>query len=277
MDSLWSLTTIFLKQLIRSRALWVVSSIVAGMVIINYFIQSQFEGFLGEGASYDIATQKASSILQSFVEQIRSTAILLIVIVSALVAPESRKNGTTQFVLTLSISRFKLALSQYLALTIFIFISVIILHIGYSIAATNLGIINMLEMAFSWCYLLLPLILFSAAIFSFSLSFSAIETYIVFLAVPYIGFGLLAYGISIIPEYIPMFVVRFIDNLQLLYPDIESLIIWPKLSHNFNIAEPPFPRWSWMYIHTLLTLAFWILVGLWFYRNHDLGSRTITK
>ena len=97
---------------------------------------------IGRGVSFDIVTKQAASALQAFAGQIRSYSVFLILIVSALVAPASRKDGTTQFVLTLSVNRLRLALSQYTALSVLVLATVIIVHIGYVIAARKLGIMT---------------------------------------------------------------------------------------------------------------------------------------
>ena len=277
MKSLLTLTSLFLKQLIRRRSLWIVLIVFAAMISVNYFIQSQMEKAIGRGVSFDIATRQAASALQSFAEQIRSYSVFLILIVSALVAPASRKDGTTQFVLTLSVNRLRLALSQYTALSVLVLATVIIVHVGYVMAARKLGIMTAGEMALSWVFLLIPLMLFSAVIFSFSLSHSAIVTYIVFMAIPYIIIGLAEAGIKELADYVPMAVVRFMDNLKLLFPDIRALIVWPKLSFGIISKTPPFPNWTWQIVHTVSASFFWILLGFWFYRNYDFGSRTPTK
>ncbi len=277
MNSIFTLTAIYIRQLQRSKSTWIVLLIFAGMFIINYYVQSRFEEALKDGVSYDVATRQASSALKQLTDQIRGYSVMLIIIISALIAPESRKNGTTQFVISLSVNRFKLALSQFLALSVFVILSVFIIHIGYIITASNLGIINYSEMLFSWVYLLFPLLIQSAVIFSFSISFSAIETYIVFLGVPYVVIELLNFGFSEISDYVPMLFIRFADNLRLLYLNVQDIIFWPRLSHGAVITDPPFPDWTWMTVHIVFSASFWILLGLWFYRNHDFGSRTAVK
>ena len=277
MTSFATLTLLFLKQLIRRRWLWIVIVLFAGMMLINYMVQSRMEEALGQGMSYDIATRQAASTLKSYAEQIRTYSVFLILIVSALVAPASRKDGTSQFVLTLSVSRFKLALSQYAALSLFVLTSVLIVHGGYVIAALKLGFMSAVEIAFAWVFLLIPLMLYSAVVFSFSLAHSAIVTYLIFIAIPYILLGLAEFGIKQSADSIPMFIVKFINNLGLLFPRIDDLILWPKLSPGIVFKDPPFPDWTWQIVHTVLTSLFWISLGFWFYRNYDFGSRIATK
>ena len=277
MKSILTLTSLFLKQLIRRKSLWIVFIIFAGMVSINYMIQSRMDEAIGQGISVDIATRQAASALESFAGQVRWSSVFLILIVSALVAPQARKDGTTQFVMTLSVNRLRLAFSQYMALSVLVFASVLIVHVGYVIAAQKLGIITIAEMAFSWVFLLIPLMLFSAVIFSFSLSHSTIVTYIVFMAIPYLAIGLAEAGVHQWAEHVPMVLVRFVDNVELLFPKMEGLIIWPKLTFGVVSKTPPFPNWTWQIVHTVFASLFWILLGFWFYRHYDFGSRTATK
>lgn len=272
-----SLVKLYIKQLVHSKTLWIIGIIIAGMFIMNYFVRSNMDEILGSGASYDIASRKATSLLNNIAGTIRSYAAVIIVIVSALVAPQSRKNGTTQFVLSLSIGRYRLAFAQFCALALFIVLSIFILHIGFVACAGQYGVLNLSEIAFSWVYLLLPLLLYAVIVFVFSLSFSAIETYIVFLAIPAVGFSLLHYVAGELAGSIPLMLVRVIDNLSLLYPDFDSIIIWPRVAMEIHSKEPPFLDWTWQYIHILFSSAFWISLGLWCYRRYDFGSRTAIK
>jgi hypothetical protein len=277
MNSLRTLTLLFLKQLICRKWLWIVIVIFASMMLFNYIVQARMERTLGEGVSYDIATRQAASELTSTAANIRAFSVFFVLIVSALVAPASRRDGTTQFVLTLPVSRFKTALAQYAALSVFVLISVLIVHAGYVIAALKFGFMSKEEIALAWILLLIPLMFYSAVIFSLSLAHPAILTYIVFIAIPSIFIGLAEFGIKESADKVPMIAVRFIDNVRLLFPDVDGLILWPKLSPGIAPPDPPFPDWTWQIAHVVLCSFFWILLGLWFYRNYDFGSRTAVK
>ena len=272
-----TLTSLFLKQLIRRKSIWIIVIIFAAVVFLNYIITARMDEAIGRGVSYDVATKQAASALRSFAEQIKSFSIVLIIFVSALVAPASRKDGTSQFVLTLSSSRFKLAISQYAALSLFIAVSVFIIHGGYVAAALKLGVMSLPEIFLSWIFLLIPLLLYSAIVFFVSLSSSIISTYIIFLAIPYIAIGLAESLIKEFSHYVPMFIVRFWDNLEFLYPNMDNLILWPRLSPAITWKEPPVPDWTWQITHLIACLLFWIFLGYRFYNNYNFGSRTPTK
>jgi hypothetical protein len=68
----------------------------------------------------------------------------------------------------------------------------------------------------------------------------------------------------------------FIENVGLLFPRVEPLIVWPKLTWAMP-ERPPFPSWGLEAVHELAAVALWIVVGLWAYRRYDFGSRTPTK
>jgi ABC-type transport system involved in multi-copper enzyme maturation permease subunit len=277
MNLFLTLTLLFLRQLMRRKWLWSVIILFAVMMLINYIVQAELEKAVGAGLTYDVATRRAVSTLQSFEQQIRAYSVILILVVSGLVAPASRKDGTTQFVLTLSVSRYKLALSQFTALASFVLVSVLIVHAGHAMAALKLGAITLGEIAFSWVFLLIPLMVYSAVVFSYSLAYPAIVTYAVLWAIPSVLLPLVGAGIKEFGNHIPTVMVRFVDNLELFFPDIESLILWPRLSFGVVQKEPPFATWTWQIVHTLLAYSLWILVGSWFYRNFDFGSRTPAK
>ena len=94
-------------------------------------------------------------------------------------------------------------------------------------------------------------------------------TYLIFIAIPYVLIGVAEFGIKKLADSIPMFIVRFVGNLGLLFPGIDDLIVWPKLSPGIVLKDPPFPDWTWQIVHTVLTSLFWILLGFWFYRNYS--------
>ena len=69
-------------------------------------------------------------------------------------------------------------------------------------------------------------------------------------------------GIKELADYVPMAVVRFMDNLKLLFPDIRGLIVWPKLSFGIISKTPPFPNWTWQIVHTVSASFFFDSSGL---------------
>jgi hypothetical protein len=127
------------------------------MVLMNYFISSEMYRALGSGESYDIASRRATSQLQSFAAEIRNYSMVFVLVVSALVAPAACKDGTAQFVLALSVGRFKTAAAQFAALSILVGLSLLIIHLGYVAAAAKIDAISGVEAVFSWIFLVLPL------------------------------------------------------------------------------------------------------------------------
>jgi ABC-type transport system involved in multi-copper enzyme maturation permease subunit len=275
-----TLVRLFWQHLIRRKSLWVVVALVGVVLLVNIAIQSQLKNMLQDGVRYDIATRRASASLDQFAGQIRQGAAVLAVIVGALLAPAARKEGTTQFALTLSVSRLELALAQFGALALFVFLGTVVVHVGYCVAAYRLDILGVGEALLGWATLLLPVLLLAAASFCLSLTRPALMVYAILLGMPYMAMPILGSFLGAMNERAPVLLrlgaARVIDNLGLLFPNLESLILWPRIWITTS-PRPPHPAWGWEAGHQLAALALWGVVGLWAYRRLDLGSRIPTK
>ena len=275
-----SLVWLFWQQLIRRKSMWIVVALAGVVLLINFVVASQMEGMLEEGIRYDIATRRAAAALDSFADQIRQWSVVLVLVVGALVAPPSRRDGTTQFVLTLSVSRRRLALAQFGALGLFIVIGTLVVHAGFVIAAYRLGVLHVREAAISWLFLLVPLLMWATASFSLSLTRPALLVYAILLGIPYLLLPLLSAFIGTwstkVPEAVRLLASRAVDNWGLLFPKVATLIVWPRAILPTPV-RPPWPAWSWEALHVLAATAFWVVIGFWTYRRHDFGSRTPTK
>ncbi len=277
MKPFFMLVEIYMRQLIRSKALWLMTGILALMVLYNSYYQSQFSEWLQEGITYDMATRKAFEKLQALAQQIRSYIGLLVVVIAAAVAPESRKNGTTQFVLSMQVSRFRLALAQFTALALFIIGASLILHLGFSVFAYKVGFMHWMDVLLAWILLLLPLLMVAAASFSLSLVFSTVVVYLIIFGLPYVVLNLFESLIQWQGEWIPVPIARLIDNLFFLIPDPQSVIFWPFVTPRLSAVDPPFPVWSWSLLNFLFSISFWVLLGFWLYRNDNIGTRQALK
>ena len=275
-----SLVRLFWQHLIRRKSLWVVVALVGMVMLINATIQSQMKEMLEEGVRYDIATRRAAVALDRYAEQIRGGAVLLVVVVAALIAPASRKEGTTQFVLTLSVSRLRLAAAQFGALALFILLGTLVVHAGYTVAAYRLGILRAPQALFGWAVFMAPLLLLASASFALSLTRPALVVYAILLGVPNLALPLLSAFVANwsvrVPELVRFLSARLIDNAGLLFPRVETLVVWPSLW--FAVPErPPYPAWGWEVLHQLAVVGLWVMVGLWAYRRYDFGSRIPLK
>ena len=230
MHSFAALVKIFLHQLIRSKALWLICGVLLVMILLNFYYQSRIDEWLEGGMTYDMATRKASGKLKELSDEIRTNAILFVIAISALVAPASRKNGSTQFVLSTQVSRLRLALAQYTALAILISATVLITHVGFSVSALKVGYMRIPELLLGWIPLLLPLLSVAAVSFSLSLAFSTIVTYLILFGVPKIVLPLIGSLMHWQGQWIPVPLARCVDNLGLLFPDVAFLVFWPFLS-----------------------------------------------
>jgi hypothetical protein len=281
MRQLVTLVGLFWQSLIRRKSLWLVIAVVGVSLLINYTIQSQMRSMLEDGVRYDIATRRATATLQQYASQIREASVFLVLVIAALVAPPARRDGTTQFVLTLSVSRLRIALAQYGALAIFLIVSVLVVHAGYMAAAHHLGILRWREALLAWPLLLVPLLLVATASFSMSLTRPALLVYGILLGVPYLLLPVLEGWIGTweaakAPLWLRLGSARLVDNLDLLFPRWSHLVAWPGLDLGAP-ERPPLPAWRLELVHSLAATAFWVVVGLWGYRRHDFGSRLPTK
>ncbi|MFZ2632769.1 MAG: hypothetical protein WA081_10835 [Desulfosalsimonadaceae bacterium] len=277
MKPFFTLIDIFIRQMIRSKALWVMTGMMALMILINFYFQSQFDDWMKGGMTYDMATRKATGALTSMAQEIRTYASIFIIIIAAVIAPESRKNGTTQFVLSLQVSRLKLAAAQFIALTLFIVAAVLVIHSGFSVFALKMGFIGIPEVLLSWILLLIPLLLAAAVSFSLSLTFSTAVVYILVFAVPLILIELLDTLIRWKGQWIPVPVAHIVDNLNFLFIHPESIIFWPFLSPNLSVSDAPYPVWHWFLLNNFFAAGFWVMIGYLFYRNYNIGSRLPSK
>jgi ABC-type transport system involved in multi-copper enzyme maturation permease subunit len=270
-----ALVRIFLRDLARRRLLWALVLITMAVVAVNYWIAGSVEEAVGNGESWDIATRHAASRLGDLVSWLRPWLGIVVVLFAAQVAPESRRNGTTQFVLSLGVSRNVLAAAQYVALAILLCAAVLIVHAGFSVAGVRTGYLSAQEIALSWITLLVPALATAGAVFALSLTASPLETYLVFLGVPVIT-RILPGAIGGFPRVFPLPLVRGIQNFSLLFPEFDELVLWPHLSFGGGTAAPH-PQWHWALVHASAAIAFWVLFGVWLQRRHDFGSRTALK
>jgi hypothetical protein len=270
-----TLVALFWRDLVRRRFLWALALVLVGVVAVNYWTVHTMEDAMGRGESYDIATRRAASNLEQLASTLRNWLYVAVILLAAQVAPESRKNGTTQFVLSLGVRRDVLAVAQFCALALMIFFGVVLVHGGFAVAGLRAEAINLADAAFAWIVLLAPLLLIGAAVFAFSLSSSAIETYLLFLGLPFLTqtlpdlTGSLAKGT-------PIVFVRVLDNLAMLVPWFDDLTPWPHLEFAATRAAPH-PEWAWHAAHAACAVTFWCFVGIWRQRHHDFGSRTAVK
>ncbi len=274
MTGFGSLVMLFLRDLVRRKFLWVLVVLTLGMVGLAYATTRTIEEAMGNGETWEMATRRATSQLESFASWMRPWLAFAVVLLAAQLAPESRRNGTTQFVLALGVRRHVLAAAQFAVLALVVTGGVLIVHAGFVVAGARTGNMRTLEIAASWLTLLAPLLAIAASVLSVSLTASALETYLLFLAVPLLAS--IVPTIHGVPKVVPLAFVRALENVKLLLPDPAELTTWPHLT--FGEAHgPPFPEWGFLVAQACTALAFWTLLGLWRQSRHDFGSRTSTK
>ncbi len=114
-----SLVALYLRDLPRVAACSGASFCpLAAVIAVNYWTTELMSEAVSEGETWDIATRQAASRLDGLMTFLRPWFGFVIVLLAAQLAPESRRNGTTQFVLALGIRRNVLAAAQFVALSI---------------------------------------------------------------------------------------------------------------------------------------------------------------
>lgn len=275
MTGFGALVWLFVRDLVRRRLLWVLAAVTLACVALNFWTVRTVEEAMGNGATWDVATKRAASGLDDLAGTMRAWAVVLVVLVAAQVAPESRRNGTAQFVLSSGVRREVLAAAQFAALALLLAVVTLIIHVGFAIAGIHVGALSVREAALAWPLLFGPLVAVALAAFALSLTASALETYLVFIVVPLVTRALPSLLHSL-PRGLPSFVVRAIDNIGLLFPAASDIIVWPHLGLAATGGDPR-PELAWPVVHACSATLFWTALGLWFYRHLDLGSRTAAK
>jgi hypothetical protein len=273
--SLRGLVGVFLRDLVRRRMLWVIVLATLGVLAANYGIQRSMDRAIGEGASWDTATRRASADLERLAAQVRDWLPVTIVLLAAIVAPESRRNGTTQFALSCGVRRSEVAAAQFAALSVILGVVIAIVHLGFAVPGITTGTMSPTEAAAGWVGLLIPLFALAAAVFCLSLTATVIETYLVFLGLPFV-MRTIPNIVGGFPSWLPRPVVAAIDNSSLLFPEVEALAPWPHLSYGKD-SGLPHADWHWPAAHLSVVILFWLVAGLWRYRRHDFGSRAAVK
>jgi hypothetical protein len=254
---------------------WLVVLATLGVIAVNFGVRRTMESALGEGASWEMATRRAASNLEQIAGQVRSWLPVSIIVLAALVAPESRRNGTTQFALSCGVRRQMVAAAQFLALATVVVVVVAVVHIGFAVAGLPAGAMSTVDIAMSWAGLMFPMLGLALSVFAFSLTATALETYLVFLGLPFL-LRTVPSLVGGVPKSLPRLLARMMDNVGLLFPEPEELIPWPHLRYGTSDV-PPAPAWEWPLAHLCVVLTFWFVLALWRYQRHDFGSRTAVK
>ncbi|MGO9836808.1 MAG: hypothetical protein ACLP1X_21655 [Polyangiaceae bacterium] len=275
MTGFMALVRVFVRDLVRRRLLWVLALLTIGGVLVNYWTLHSIEEATGNGATWDMATKRAASGLDELASTVRGWTAFLVIALGAQVAPESRRNGTTQFVLSLGVRRDVLAAAQFVALALILTSGIFILHIGLSIAGLRTGAMSVHEALLAWPMLLATSLCAGAAVLAVSLTSSAIETYLIFIGIPAIAnmLPMLAHGF---PHHFPQSLAVAWDNVMLLFPDPSELVSWPHTSFG-RVDGYWLGTLAWPTAHACLAVGFWIVLGLWRQRRHDFGSRAALK
>jgi hypothetical protein len=260
-----TLLQVFLRDLVRRRSLWVLAALlVAAVLVDNWVSVPGSQPGPASVAGHELVRAQAVFKLRTAVIVVRQWAILAVIVFSVLLAPESRRNGTTSFLLCLGVGRLPLAAAQYAALALFLSAGALIVHAGYSLAALPLDETTPSQALLGWFPLLAPWLAMTAAAFALSLALGAIETVTILIAIPLAAF--VAAGLLRDSGSAASFLVPLLDHIRMMFPDPGRLAAyWP---------HPP--EGDWPAAQSFLSIAFWTALGLWLYSRRDLGSRAAT-
>jgi hypothetical protein len=270
-----ALVRLYLRDLVRRRLLWGIALIALLVFAIGHWTSNAIEDAMGQGESFATATRQTAARLDGLANEVREWLYIAVVLVAAQVATESRKNGTTQFVLTSGVGRTQLAAAQFAALSIILGSAIMLIHIGFAVAFLRARAFVPVDAAVGWFAFVAPMLAGAACVFSVSLTAGSIETYLLFFGVPLVARSIPTWmGTSV--KHAPPALVRFFENVAMLFPSFADLARWPHLSPPRSDGAP-FPHWGWTLGQAVLATAFWILLGVFVYQRHDFGSRTATK
>ena len=116
MSAFGPLVRLFLRDLVRRRLFWILAFVALGGAALNYWAVRSIDQTMGNGDTWGMASRRAASGVENLASTLRAWAAFFVVLLAAQVAPESRRNGTTQFVLSMGVRRDTLAFAQFAAL-----------------------------------------------------------------------------------------------------------------------------------------------------------------
>ncbi len=276
MNSSSSLIALFIRDLLRRRILWFLVTLIAAMVAFNYLLAQNSATAVEGGASADAALHQAAATFDQWIAYILPRIMVVGVVMAVLIAPESRRNGTTQFVLSVPMKRRSLAFTQFASIAVFISIAYMIIHFGVAIGGWRVGTVGLAEAAGAWVTLVIPALAVSAVVFALSLVFSLAATLVLCLAIPS-GLVVLTEAVRQAEAFDPTVPLKMLEHAAFLFPAWENLIFWPRLPTEALNMGPATPGWGWLLAHEVLVVAFWVMLGSWLYLRHDFGSRTALK
>jgi len=271
-----SLVSLFLRDLVRRRALWVLVTILAGVVAFTLYISDQTTV---TRPGNDLGLGNVDQLVGSFAQLAQALhyfVLLFVTLLALLVAPESRRNGTTQFLLTLPISRGRVARAQFAAAALLIAASVSILHLGIGYGGWRIGAVSGFELCLSWVPLLALCLLQALAVFALSTSMSATATLVLMIVVPI----LLAVSVQSLAAFRTVdttLPIRLLEHARFLFPDMSGLLAWPRVWLSYDLGQVPATSSLLMLAQQGCAVAFWTAVGLLRYRRFEFGSRTLLR
>ena len=269
MTTVLTLVRVFLHDLVRRRALWIVLAACVAMIAMAGMAGHAFDDAIREGESFDVATRQAQSQLNGYAERIRQGLLFVGLILGIQMAPEARKNGTTQFALSVGASRLQVAIAQFAALGTLLTALTFVLHAGFVLASWRYIDLQAAEMLLGWSTMWLRIMGGALTAFSLSMTLSGVECLLLLVLLP----GVLSLLRASTRELAlsNTFLSNLVENLPLLFSDMSFTAAWPRLTYKLPAT------FYWMSVHELIVALLWVSVGYWLLRRHQYGSRTAVK
>jgi len=271
-----ALVGLFVRDLVRRRLLWVLTSIFAGVLAFNYYVTNQQQTLIEQGATPEQTTAAIAAAFEAVTRLLAAIVLPFATSLAVLVAPESRRSGATQFLLSVPVSRGRVAASQYGAVALLLAGVVAIMHVGLGYPAWRAGVMSGFELLVSWAPLLAVVLIQAAMVVALSTALSTSVTLITVLLVPF----LLWLGTRVLISLGGVdatLVIRLCEHAQFVFPHLGNALVWPRPFPVYDTGAVPRASALLSVAHEVASVSFWILLGLFLYRRSDVGTRTLLR
>src|SRR5262245_9475141 len=254
--------------------LWILLVVLGGALAFNYYAIDRTVALDVRGASEEEARSVLQAAFDELADGFRSLLVPFVTLISVLVAPEARRNGTTQFLLSVPISRSQVAVGQFAALSGLLVAALLIAHLGMAYPGWRFGAVRGLEMALSWVPVLAVALAQALAVFLLSSTCSTVITLVIVLIAPWL-FRLATETLLSLGNEGLTLPIRVCEHALFLFPQLDQLVIWPRLWPTLGGVDVPSASLALIALHEVCSIGFWSLLGVLLYRRFNFGSRTL--
>jgi ABC-type transport system involved in multi-copper enzyme maturation permease subunit len=268
------LAWLFTRDLVRRRMLWILVVIVAGVLAFNFYVEDRSQAAENARNAAEEVRSTVAAAFDGLADSFRFAILPFVTFLSVLVAPEARRSGTTQFLLSVPISRRQVARGQFAALAGLLAVVLVVIHVGLGYPGWRVGAMGGFELAVSWAPLLIVALAQAAVVFLLSTTLSTAVTLMVVLIAPWL-FTVATQVLLALDDPSLHVAVRASEHARFLFPDLSGLVIWPRPWLVADTGDVPVTGYSLMLGHELLCIGFWSLLALLLYRRFNFGTRNL--